>query len=123
MLMLCYYLMMYGFSFCLVYADGPFRIFEHFRNFCNKHLPSNLADVYECMFCTPFQLGILFSILNIFIFNYNFTTPSYYINNCINYWYCDILFDGVVTASGVYLINTFQEFLEHFNNKDDENNY
>lgn len=106
-----YSVMMYGFSFCLVYSVGPFRIFELFRDGAKKYLPSNLGDAYECMFCTPFQLGIIFSIINMIIGEWCFT-PSYYINNCYDYWYLDLFIDGAFTAGIVYLINTLQEFLE-----------
>lgn len=112
-----YVMTFYGLTFALVYSTGPFGIFDKFRYLTKKYLPSNLGDAYDCPFCTPFQLGVLYSIINM-IFGFELYTPSSVLDTLNFYWYIDIIIDGAFTASCVYLINSIQEFLENYGNRE-----
>ena len=113
-----YSLVFYALSFCIVYAEGPFNIFTKYREFAQNHFPSNLGDAVECMFCTPFQLGILFSLIDIFLLDYSFTLPSIECEFNDNYWIVNVLFDGAYTAAVVYLIDTIQNYFENKKEED-----
>jgi len=115
-----YGIIFYALSYCVVYAAGPFNMFTRYRKFAKKWFPSNLADSVDCMFCTPFQLGLLFSLINIFLLDYSFTTPSILCEFNDNYWYLNILFDGAFTAGLVYLIDTVQTFIENKTNENED---
>jgi len=115
-----YSLVFYALSYCIVYAAGPFNIFTKYREFAQNKFPSNLGDSVFCMFCTPFQLGLLFSLLNIFVFGYTFDVPTTIISVSTSYWYVDMLFDGAFTAAAVYLIDTIQNWFESNTKEEDD---
>lgn len=115
--LLVYSLIFYGLSYCIVYAAGPFNMFGKYREFAKKYFPSNLGDSVDCMFCTPFQLGLLFSLINIFLLDYTYIMPSFHFFVNDNYWYLNVFFDGAFTACVVYLIDTIQIWFE--NNKNE----
>lgn len=117
---LIYSLIFYGISYCIVYAAGPFNIFTKYREIAESKFPSNLGDSVKCMFCTPFQLGLLFSLINYFLLDNAFPTPSLYCDPTESYWYISVIFDGAFTASVVYLIDTVQCWFEGENEEEDE---
>lgn len=110
--LILFILLEYGISFALVYSIGPFYIFEKYRNLTKK-LPSNLSDGYECMFCTPVQIGIILSLINMFILTDIYFTPMYILSHSTDFWYIKMLFDGAIGGASTYLINTIQEYFEN----------
>lgn len=102
----------YGLSFALVYSVGPFHIFENFRKITKK-LPSNLGESYECMFCTPTQIGIVLSLLNMFILTDVYITPMYILSHSTDFWLIKIFLDGFIGGAITYLIHTIQEYFEN----------
>lgn len=106
-------IVVYGLSNCLVYAEGPFRIFEFYRYFMSK-MPSNLGHGATCMICTPFQVGIILSLINIFLItDMDFTPMNTLSCYSAEYWYIKIILDGAFGSGVTWLIHTFQECLEN----------
>ena len=109
--LLVFILIGFGLSNAVINTDGPLYIFKRFRNFMNK-FPSNIGHGYECMICFPFQVGILLSIANVFLFNNVFCTPVYYISQSFDWWYIKMFFDGALLSGTTWFINDICEYLE-----------
>ena len=103
-------LAVYGISNILVYAEGPFRIFEKYRSFMHR-LPSNIGDGAECMICTPTQVGIVLSLMDIFSKGVLFTPGNIIFG--ADHWFFAILIDGAFASGTTWIIHTFQESLEY----------
>jgi hypothetical protein len=120
-----YIIAMYGLSNLLVYGSGPFNCLGKFRNLCNKHVPV-VGEMLECMMCTSTNLGWMFSLFTMILFPKLSLTPyQILIGGGWEYWYLIIIMDALFTTGGVWLIHTFQEFLEtltnyHINNNNNE---
>ena len=106
-----YVLVAYGISFMFVYSNGPFHIFDKIRTIAKKIHP-HMEELLSCMFCTPTWVGFGLSVFDS-IFRLGFT-PFHTLWNASGVNVILItMFDMVVTASSVYLINTIQNRLEN----------
>lgn len=110
-LIVLYTFFAYGISNILVHSTGPFHIFEKYRDLMEQ-LPFDLGEGSKCMICTPTQIGILFSVLNMFLFPEIKVTPFYYLFNNTEYWYIIMIMDGCFTSGVVWLLHTLQEYIE-----------
>ena len=111
-IIIVYSLCAYGLSNIIVYSSGPFNIFSKLREYSNKVLPSNLGELFECMICFPTWVGILFSIIDIFLLRDISFTPFNLIFNDNNFWYIIILLDSFFTSGTTWLLHTIQESFE-----------
>jgi hypothetical protein len=114
--LLIYVICAYNVSFWLVYGEGPFGIFEKFRNLVEKLSPQ-LRKALDCMNCTPTWVGLIASSLNLIILP---TLPLTHFGILLYgkvWWGIIIFLDTIFTAGAVYLTHTFQEFLESFTNE------
>ena len=110
-----YFLLAYGISFAFVQSMGPFNIFQHIRDWMQKIHPT-LGDLFDCMFCFPTWVGLVLSLINVFLLpTIPFTPFMVVFDMPILY---TLIGDMFVTASGVYIINTLVEAFE-VNNDDD----
>lgn len=109
--LIIFLLCVYGTSNIVVFSSGPFRLFEHLRDFGDK-LPSNLGEMFHCMICFPTWIGMGLSLLNMFLFENMFITPFYSLTHSTEFWYIIMLLDGFTASGGNWLIHTIQEFLE-----------
>lgn len=112
-----YFLVAYGVSFAFVESMGPFDVFQKIRDKMeNKH--KTLGDLFNCMFCFPTWVGCILSLIDIIFYPYIEFTP-------FNIILTDapleikVLMDMFATASGVYLMSTFQEMMERVNKTDE----
>ena len=112
-----YVLCAYGISNIFVYSSGPFNMFNHLRDFMDKHAPSNLGELFHCMICFPTWVGIVLSAFDIWLLpNYTFTPFNYFLNND-DLWYYIIPLDMFITSGTVWLLNTIQEMCESITEK------
>ena len=116
MMLILYFLVAYGISFAFVESMGPFDIFQKLREYmAEKH--TTFEYLFDCMFCFPTWVGFILSLINVLFFPYipftpfNIALPTAPI-------IVIIVLDMFATASGVYLIATFQEMLERINKHD-----
>lgn len=108
---LCFILAVYGISNMLVYAEGPFHIFDKYRKFM-KTLPSNLGDSTECMICTPTIVGIVISLIDLILVpNVSFTPMSIIMGHWYYFWLI-VPLDGAIGSAGSWLIDTIQTYIE-----------
>lgn len=107
-------IMVYGLSNMMVYSEGPFHLFDFYRKVMSK-MPSNLGEGANCMICTPCQVGIVLSLLNLFLFPSITFTPCNMImhNEYSNLWFIIAIMDGAIGSGSTWLIHTIQEWFEH----------
>lgn len=58
--------MCYGFSEMVVFGEGPFGIFEWWRNTADK-IGTGFGKLFQCMMCFPTWLGLMFSLIDVFL--------------------------------------------------------
>lgn len=114
--LIVYVICAYNVSFWLVYSEGPFEIFEKFRNLVAKVSPQ-LRKALDCMNCTPTWVGLIASTLNLIILPYFPLTPFGILLQNEVWWGIIIFLDTIFTAGSVYLLHTLQEFFESFTNE------
>lgn len=109
--LLIYVICAYNVSFWLVFSEGPFGIFDKFRDFVERVSPQ-LRKALDCMNCTPTWCGMLASILNMILLPSVPLTPFYILLNGHAWWGIIIALDAIFTSGAVYLIHTLQEMME-----------
>lgn len=110
-LILVYSICAYGVSFWLVYGEGPFEIFTRFRDWVEKINPQ-LRKAYNCMNCTPAQVGLVLSTINALLTPHIAFTPFNALLFGSGLWWLIIPLDSMFTSGVVYLIHTIQEKIE-----------
>ena len=110
-LILVYSICTYGVSFWLVYGEGPFEIFTRFRDWVEKINPQ-LRKAYNCMNCTPAQVGLGLSAINALLTPHIAFTPFNALLFGSGLWWLIIPLDSMFTSGVVYLIHTIQEKIE-----------
>lgn len=98
-------LLSYGISNIIVFGS----IFEGLRNFFDKKNPGFFGKLVKCMMCTSFWVGFFLSFVFITL-NYTKILPLSYFN--IDNLFISVFLHGVLSSGCVWLIHTFQEFLE-----------
>lgn len=107
-----YLIIAYNISFWLVYKNGPFGLFQKFRDIV-AWFSESFAEVFTCMNCTPTWVGIFLSSLNaIFASNLALTPVRLAFGPESMPWYLFIIFDAIFTSGAVFLIDTIETRLE-----------
>jgi hypothetical protein len=78
-------------------------IFKGWRNFWSRISPNIFGELFSCMICLPFWIGILLSL---------FTFSISYLYLGVTNVYISTFLDGCLTSGGIWLIHTLQEKLE-----------
>lgn len=89
----------YGISNIMVHSS----IFEWWRILMVKISPNFLGDLFQCMMCLPFWVGIALSVIFGSVVGTEFDMSSVWLATFI---------DGCLASGGVWLIHTLQEKLE-----------
>lgn len=111
LVIILYFLCAYNASFWLVYSEGPYGIFNKFRDFVERVSPQ-MRKALDCMNCTPTWVGLIASSLNFLLLpSLNLTPWSIVLDGTDVRWLA-IPLDALLTSGVVYLINTFQEMME-----------
>lgn len=111
LVIILYFLCAYNASFWLVYSEGPYGIFNKFRDFVERVSPQ-MRKALDCMNCTPTWVGLIASALNFLLLpSLNLTPWSIVLDGTDVRWLA-IPLDALLTSGVVYLINTFQEMME-----------
>lgn len=101
----------YGLTFGLVYSRGLFGIFEKIRNLANEW-SHEISEMLKCTFCTPCNIGLWCSVLNLIFLPTVPLTPAFLIIGDTSLWYYIILADIFFTGSSVFLIDTIQSRID-----------
>lgn len=104
--LLIWFLFGYSVSNILVFGSN----FQWWRNLLKNFGtgPLSLYKLFTCMMCLPTWVGFVMSYL---IQKYTSLDTIATIYGIEQFWVA-ILIDGILTSGGVWLIHTFQEFLE-----------
>lgn len=109
--LLCFILLVYGISNILVFSDGPWRIFEKYRQYMSK-LPSNLGEGATCMICTPTVVGAILGLIDVFLVPSEAFTPFCCIIDHWYYFWLTVPLNGALGSGSTWLLHTLQEKLE-----------
>ena len=109
----CYIIFAYGLSNIIVYARGPFGIFEWWRGFTHN-ISDGLGEVFSCMICFPTWVGIGCSILDICFKTFSFTPFNLLLNTAP--WWLIILLDMCFTSGVVWLLDQLESAFERHGN-------
>tara|TARA_R110000796_G_scaffold252137_1_gene385312 strand:- start:11190 stop:11486 length:297 start_codon:yes stop_codon:yes gene_type:complete len=95
--LLVFLLIAYGITNIMVFST----IFEKWRNFWVRVSPNFFGNLFTCMMCLPFWVGVLLSY-------FAFPISGRYLDSML----LGIFLDGCLTSGSVWLIHTLQEKLE-----------
>tara|TARA_R110000851_G_scaffold277247_1_gene430373 strand:- start:979 stop:1314 length:336 start_codon:yes stop_codon:yes gene_type:complete len=99
MKLIVFFLITYGIANIMIFSS----IFNRWRNFWDKISPNFFGELFKCMICLPFWIGIFLSFSGFSISGFYFDILSIYFSAFI---------DGCLASGGVWLIHTLQEKLE-----------
>lgn len=105
-----YCIVAYGLSNMVVFASGPFKIFERIRNFADS-ISEHFGQLFKCMICFPANIGWVFSIINWFFIPFSFT-PFNLILMGTNLWWLAMIGDCCFTSGIVWIIHNIESFFE-----------
>ena len=108
---LVYALFAYGICNMIIFASGPFGIFEKWRNFAHK-ISNGFGELFTCPMCLSTWVGLLFSALNIIFVKDVAFTPFNIIFGVGNYIPFVLIMDMGFTSGVVWLIYQFDEMME-----------
>lgn len=109
--LLIYFLLAYGTCNILIFANGPFHVFKKMHECFQKHMPI-MEEMMTCFICLPTWFGIFMSTVNVLALGGMPLTPMTMLGMDYELWFLTILFDGLATSGGCWLIHTTQEALE-----------
>lgn len=112
-----YTVLAYSLSNMIVYSSGPFNIFKNTRAIAEELNPQ-LGELFQCMICMPFWVGLFFGICDS-CFTHAGITPFTMIMPHSN-WMITSFLDAIFTSGAVWLIHTWQENMERAWNGDGE---
>lgn len=113
--LIIYFLLAYGICNIIIFANGPFHIFKKMHIFFKEKYPI-MEEMTTCFICLPTWCGFVLSAVNILFFPYVPFTPMNMVIFNKTLWCFIIIFDGLLTSGGCWLIHTFQEMMERINN-------
>ena len=101
----------YGLTFGLVYTRGLFGIFEWIRYLADKYC-GEISEMLKCTFCTPCNIGLWCSVLNLIFLPTIPLTPAFLILQDVSLWYYIVIGDIFFTGASVLLLDTIQTRLD-----------
>ena len=105
-----YILFAYGFANMVVYANGPFGIFEKWRNLTHN-LSEGFGELFTCMICLSTWIGIVFSAVDFWLVpDLSFTPFNVVFDG--KYPFLTILMDMCATSGAVWLLHNLEEAFE-----------
>ena len=119
----CYILVSYGLANLFVYSNGPFHIFEKWRNFTHN-IHEQVGELFTCMLCLSTWIGLFLSIVNIILLPLFPFTPFNIILGASGMHWLIVLLDMGFTSACVWLLHQLEEMMERtgvINYYDDDN--
>ena len=100
----------------IVYLNGPFQMFEHFRNFM-QGISDQLGELISCEACTSVWVSFFISALNLIFIPSIAFTPFNLLLGCTGLWWLIILLDGLFGCGIVWMLFRIEDALTAFYNK------
>ena len=110
MAVLCYTLFAYGVSNMVVYARGPFAVFERWRGMAAR-ISGGLGEMFSCMICFPTWVGIVSSVMDIMFTGFSFTPFNILFGDSAPWWFL-VGMDACYTSGTVWLIDQLETAFE-----------
>lgn len=108
---IAYILCAYGFCNMIIFAKGPFGIFEWWRSFSHR-LSNGFGELFTCPMCLSTWCGLLFSAIDLWIVKSIEFTPFNIVFADADLWWLILLMDMGVTSGIVWLIHQLEEMME-----------
>jgi hypothetical protein len=113
-LLLSFILVCYGISNMIVYSNGPFHIFSKWRAFTEKIHPM-VGELFSCMMCFPFWVGLIISAIDLFIFGGLLTPFNILLFNHpigISKIITVLFLDGSLSSGTTWVLHNIEEYFE-----------
>ena len=116
--LISYILLSYGLSNLIVYSNGPFHIFLKWREISHK-IGEKFGELFTCMLCISTWIGLLLSIIDIYVIkNYSYTPYNILMPEC-EYKILVMVFDMGFTSASVWLLHQLEEMFERIGNNEE----
>ena len=109
---ICYCLVAYGASNVIVFGSGPFRIFEHIREWAFR-INEHFGLLFSCMMCLPTNFGLFCSLFDWFLVPAAAFTPFNIFFAGTNLWWLAMLCDAAFTSGVVWIIHQIASYFEN----------
>lgn len=106
-----YILFAYGMANMVVYANGPFGIFEKWRNLTHR-INESLGELFTCMICLSTWIGLVFSLINTYLVPDVEFTPFNMVFGTDGYVVLKTLMDMCLTSGIVWILHNLEEAME-----------
>ena len=106
-----YILFAYGICNMVIFAKGPFGIFERWREFSHE-ISDGFGELFTCPMCLSTWVGLVFSLINIlFVPSIAFTPFNmvFGVGNCV---LLTLIMDMGLTSGVVWLLHQLEEMME-----------
>ena len=112
---LSYILLSYGLSNLVVYANGPFHVFERWREI-SHNIGEQFGELFTCMMCFSTWVGLALSLVNSLLLPAVAFTPfNIILGSVAPFWFIMIL-DMGFTSAVVWLLHQLEEMMERTGN-------
>jgi hypothetical protein len=112
---LSYILLSFGLSNLIVYANGPFHIFEKWREI-SHNIGEQFGELFTCMMCFSTWVGLALSLVNSLLLpSVAFTPFNIILGSVAPFWFIMVL-DMGFTSAVVWLIHQLEEMMERTGN-------
>lgn len=108
----------YGLANMVVYASGPFRVFERWRSFTYS-LHEQIGELFTCMMCLSTWVGLAFSLTDILLLPGIEFTPFNMVFGGTHH-VLTVLLDMFFTSGAVWVLHQAEEALERSNQYEEE---
>lgn len=108
---LAYTIFAYGIVNMIIFARGPFGVFEKWRNFTHR-ISDGFGELFTCPMCLSTWIGLMFSAINIWLVPNTAFTPFNIVFGVGNYIPLVLFMDMGFTSGIVWLIHQFEEMME-----------
>ena len=106
-----YIIFAYGIANMIMFASGPFGIFEKWRNFTHR-VSDGFGELFTCPMCLSTWIGLVFSAINIWLVPTVAFTPFNMVFGVGEYIPLVLIMDMGFTSGIVWLIHQFEEMME-----------
>lgn len=110
----CYMVFAYGMSNMVVYARGPFALFERWREFAHR-ISDGFGELFSCMICFPTWVGIGASVADTLFKGFTFTPFNVLLATSAPWWVILVL-DACFTSGLVWVVDQFETACERHAN-------
>ena len=110
-ILFAYVFFIYGLDVTFIKSLGPWNIFFRLRMWANRVSPG-FGQIFRCPICLGTNAGILFSILNWFVFPKMPLSPFNMILCGTGLWWLAAIMDGIFCAGISYTMWNINDYID-----------